>query len=255
MGVCSSVIFFYLGVAGRRTDDDRAERMSVGCIVPLCPIIPTHINQSSRVDTTAAGTHPPQAMWLLLLSLDHNHSRAGTMPSRRCLKHLVFTIASANAFVNRRNGYAPTVFRLTDSQLTGLSLYTARSNYSESVVERSYSPELDSAYEWLARDRFLNEPEKNGEIRWFHPNTAIPDSAAGYGENDHDVVERMPLYPLGAVHIPYSEENYTIINIEPKNVKMALVSTEILCFYYIQSTSLASAHVSGILLCFSKGPY
>jgi hypothetical protein len=32
----------------------------------------------------------------------------------------------------------------------------------------------------------------------------------------------MPLYPLGAVHTPHSGDNYTIINIEPKNVKMAL---------------------------------
>jgi len=32
----------------------------------------------------------------------------------------------------------------------------------------------------------------------------------------------MPIYPLGAVHIPHSGENYTIVNIEQKNVKMAM---------------------------------
>ncbi|KAL3815241.1 hypothetical protein ACHAXA_002290 [Cyclostephanos tholiformis] len=144
------------------------------------------------------------------------------MTFRRCRMYLVFMLASANAFVDRRSAYPPTVFRLSDSKLAGLSLYTAGSNYSESVVERLYSSELDSAYEWLARDRFLNEPEKKAEIRWLHPNTTIADSTTGYGDNDHVVVEKMPLYPLGAVHIPYSEENYTIINIEPKNVKMAM---------------------------------
>ena len=159
------------------------------------------------------------------------------MPSRRSLKYLVFVamIASTDAFVNRRRAYYALV-RPGKSQLTGLSLNAARSNYSESVVKRSYSSELDSAYEWLAKDRFLNEPEKHGEIRWFHPNAAIAGSNTGYGDSDCIAVKRMPLYPLGAVHIPYSGENYTIINIEPKNVKMAMVSNEILCFL-IHSTS------------------
>jgi hypothetical protein len=152
-------------------------------------------------------------------------------------------IASTDAFVNRRRAYyAPASL---ESQLTGLVLNAARSNYSESVVKRSYSSELDSAYEWLAKDRFLNEPEKHGEIRWFHPNAAIADSGTGYDDNDGILVKRMPLYPLGAVHIPHSGENYTIINIEPKNVKMAMVSNEILCFL-IQSTSTVSSHILGI---------
>ena len=33
----------------------------------------------------------------------------------------------------------------------------------------------------------------------------------------------MPLYPLGAVHIPYSLVNYTLNNIEERNVNMAKV--------------------------------
>jgi hypothetical protein len=51
---------------------------------------------------------------------------------------------------------------------------------------------------------------------------------------------------LGAVHIPYSGENYTIINIEPKNVKMAMVSNDVLCIL-IQSTSTVSSHILGIV--------
>ncbi len=154
-------------------------------------------------------------------------------------------IASTQAFVNRRRAYDAPV-RPGKSHLTDLSLNAARSNCSESVVKRSYSSELDSAYEWLAKDRFLNEPEKHGEIRWFHPNAAIDDSNTGYGDDDCIAVERMPLYPLGAVHIPYSGENYTIINIEPKNVKMAMVSNDVLCIL-IQSTSTVSSHILGIV--------
>ncbi|KAL3805514.1 hypothetical protein ACHAW5_011185 [Stephanodiscus triporus] len=163
----------------------------------------------------------PQAMWLR----NHHHSRDYIpMPSRRCLKYLiVVTIASTDAFVNRRSAYAPAALRPGESQLTGLSLYIARSNYSESATKRSYSSDLDSAYEWLAKDRFLNEPEKHVEIRWFHPNAAIADDDdTCYGGNNYTKVKRMPLYPLGAVHIPHSGENYTIINIEPRNVKMAM---------------------------------
>jgi hypothetical protein len=183
-------------------------------------------------------------MWLR----NHNHSRDAAMPSRRSLKYLVVVamIASTQAFVNRRRAYDAPV-RPGKSQLTDLSLNAARSNYSESVVKRSYSSELDSAYEWLAKDRFLNEPEKHGEIRWFQPNAAIADSNTGYGDNDCIRVDRMPLYPLGAVHIPHSGENYTIINIEPKNVKMAMVSTTYVLCILNQSTSTASSHILGIV--------
>lgn len=104
-------------------------------------------------------------------------------------------------------------------------------------MKRSYSSELDSAYEWLAKDRFLSEPEKHVEIRWFHPNAAIADDDTCYGGNNYTEVKRMPLYPLGAVHIPHSGENYTIINIEPRNVKMAMVSNDIFfLFFRVQHT-------------------
>ena len=136
------------------------------------------------------------------------------MPTNRCLICCVIgvvigTVTSSNAFVDSRcSGY---------SRLCAVSfrLAGARSNYSQpaAVERRSYSSELDSSYEWLARDRFINEPTKHGEIRWFNP------SDTDLGNVD---TQRMPLYPLGAVHTPHSGENYTIINIEPKNVKMAL---------------------------------
>jgi len=78
-------------------------------------------------------------------------------------------------------------------------------------TKKTYSSDLDTAYEYLAKDRF----------DWFDP------ADTNYIKTDTDIsceVKRMPLYPLGAVHVPYSGENHTLINIEPKNVKMAMVS-------------------------------
>ena len=86
-------------------------------------------------------------------------------------------------------------------------------------AERSYSSDLDTAYEWLSKDRALSEPEGHGEIGWFHPTS---DKCSDEGT----ATMRMPIYPLGAVHIPHAGENYTIINIEQKNVKMAMVSMQ-----------------------------
>ena len=88
-------------------------------------------------------------------------------------------------------------------------------------TKKTYSSDLDTAYEYLAKERFVNERESHAEIKWFDP------ADTNYIKTDIDInyeVKRMPLYPLGAVHVPYSGENHTLINIEPKNVKMAMVS-------------------------------
>ena len=80
-------------------------------------------------------------------------------------------------------------------------------------TKKTYSADLDTAYEYLAKDRF----------DWFDP----ADTNYMNIKTDTDIsyeVKRMPLYPLGAVHVPHSGENHTLINIEPKNVKMAMVS-------------------------------
>lgn len=84
--------------------------------------------------------------------------------------------------------------------------------------KRSYAPDLSTALEGLAQDQCRS-------IRWFHPHASI-DSAeveADVSGTDDDAIEieRMPLYPMEAVHIPFSGENCTIVNIEPKNVKLA----------------------------------
>lgn len=89
-------------------------------------------------------------------------------------------------------------------------------------TKKTYSSDLDTAYEYLAKDRF----------DWFDP------ADTNYIKTDIDInyeVKRMPLYPLGAVHVPYSGENHTLINVEPKNVKMAMVSLYSYKFVYFLS--------------------
>ena len=91
------------------------------------------------------------------------------------------------------------------------------------AVERRYSSDLDTAYEWLANDRFSSEREQScgKRIKWFDPDYIYVAEDKDERKNDDGIdVKRMPLYPLGAVHIPHSGENHTLINIEPKNVKM-----------------------------------
>lgn len=92
-------------------------------------------------------------------------------------------------------------------------------------LERSYSSDLDTAYEWLSY-----EPERRGKIKWFHPDDATADENE-YGDDDE--IKKMPLYPLGAVHIPHSGENHTLVNIEKRNVRMATVREEHLIHNFI----------------------
>lgn len=122
--------------------------------------------------------------------------------------HLTVVVASRSIFPS----YVSSAFIVRKPKKTsfGSSLYS----------ERSYSSELDSAYEWLAESRALNDPSSSGKISWFQPDNTVRSSS----ERDATHVKRMPLYPLGAVHVPHSGENHTIINIEPKNVNMSMVS-------------------------------
>mmetsp|Transcript_30491 Transcript_30491/g.64562 ORF Transcript_30491/g.64562 Transcript_30491/m.64562 type:complete len:442 (+) Transcript_30491:70-1395(+) len=134
------------------------------------------------------------------------------MPSQRLVYLIISTIAASETIVGSSHFsncinaryVAPAFIAPGKSNLQGVPLC-------------AHSTDLDTAYEWLAKDRVLNEPERHEKISWFDPDTT--DSG-----KDHDgtEIQRMPLYPLGAVHVPHSGENHTIINTEPQNVKMAL---------------------------------
>ena len=140
------------------------------------------------------------------------------------LKYLiVFTIALSDTLAdNRSNVYA----RYGTTNLAFVGVPRIRDKHLQKDVvlqaaERRYSSDLDTAYEWLANDRLGNEQSCGGKFKWFDPDINLAEDKDEMKNDDGILdVKRMPLYPLGAVHIPYSGENHTLINIEPKNVKM-----------------------------------
>ena len=89
---------------------------------------------------------------------------------------------------------------------------------SELYSEKSCSSDLDTAFEWLGNERCRNEPKRHKRLSWLDPSPS-----ASVDNVDGDIMKRMPIYPLGAVHVPHSEQNHTIVSTEPKNVKMAMV--------------------------------
>lgn len=92
------------------------------------------------------------------------------------------------------------------------------------AVSHSYPSDLDTAYEWIA-----NEKYSDSSLQWFDPTELTHPSSNRFHledveQNYVEGLSTMPLYPLGAVHIPYSGVNYTLNNIEERNVNMARVS-------------------------------
>ena len=145
------------------------------------------------------------------------------MPFFKYLKCLIILtkIAALGPFVEAFIGSHCNTFIGTPKTLT-----TATNDNRRDVVitplqttkSNTYSSDLDTAYEWLAADRVTDDPENHVAIKWLN----IYDTTNIAIDDDHNDIVKMPLYPLGAVHVPYSNENHTIINIEPRNVKMAM---------------------------------
>jgi hypothetical protein len=165
------------------------------------------------------------------------------MPTPQLLKfiRIICSITSSEAFAASRC-ILPTLARpfAFNSQCKSRTSSGSTSLYSD----RSHSSELDSAYEWLAESRVQNDPSIHGKIKWFHPNNTADSKI------DDIEFKRIPLYPLGAVHVPHSGENHTIINIEPKNVKMAMVGILFVSFlscsdfYKMSSQTIVYLHSS-----------
>jgi len=162
-------------------------------------------------------------------------------------------------FLSSTDGRTNIQSRTTDRHPPSLPFHTAISPSRLSTragrMTRCHSSpfsELDTALEWLARERSSREKSnhsslpgrdggdnvtgsrsgdangdggaKRNEIQWFSPTEFQKDE----GDDDERRLEweTMPLYPLGEVHVPFSGENHTLINTEPRNVKMARVSAE-----------------------------
>ena len=132
------------------------------------------------------------------------------MPSLQCLVVLAVIILASEILASRSTNLA-FILPINNQIQQRHSILTTL----QQSTKKTYSADLDTAYEFLAKDR----------LEWFDP------TDTNYIKTDTDIdyeVKRMPLYPLGAVHVPYSGENHTLINIEPKNVKMAMVSLYLL---------------------------
>mmetsp|Transcript_28310 Transcript_28310/g.56768 ORF Transcript_28310/g.56768 Transcript_28310/m.56768 type:complete len:554 (+) Transcript_28310:125-1786(+) len=157
-------------------------------------------------------------------------------------------------FLSSTDGRTNIQSRTTDRHPPSLPFHTAISPSRLSTragrMTRCHSSpfsELDTALEWLARERSSREKSnhsslpgrdggdnvtgsrsgdangdggaKRNEIQWFSPTEFQKDE----GDDDERRLEweTMPLYPLGEVHVPFSGENHALINTEPRNVKMA----------------------------------
>lgn len=71
---------------------------------------------------------------------------------------------------------------------------------------------LNSAYEWLSEERYKDPGYER--IQWLDL-----DLKTSVDEEDTEIV--LPLYPLGAVYLPSTKTNHTLINVEPQNLQMA----------------------------------
>ena len=90
-----------------------------------------------------------------------------------------------------------------------------------------YPTDLDTAYEWIANIRQDQDPSSI-PITWFHPHDTVATTNPFHLEDVETTCQhgwrKMPLYPLGAVHVPYCCGNYTLNSVQERNVVMARVS-------------------------------
>jgi hypothetical protein len=77
---------------------------------------------------------------------------------------------------------------------------------------------LNTAFEWLADDR-EREDSKYSCLQWI-------DQKSGLASSSSKDEIHMPLYPIGAVYLPSNTTHY-LINIEPRNIQMAIDLTRI----------------------------
>ena len=103
-----------------------------------------------------------------------------------------------------------------------------RSSYTSSRPSRGASllriHNLQTAWEWLADQRM--EEEGYQHLSWMDVNdesqVVSEDNPQNNSNDEDDELFSLPLYPVPAVHLPCTGVNYTLNNIEPRNVKMAL---------------------------------
>lgn len=80
-----------------------------------------------------------------------------------------------------------------------------------------FTSDLDTSLEWLAKERQIHDSDYTFPIQWFD---ADDNKTGNHNVEDTSKLLRVPLYPLNAVYTPHSGENHTLVNTEPRNVKM-----------------------------------
>jgi len=97
-------------------------------------------------------------------------------------------------------------------------LDTTTSLCSQFNNRQKFTSDLDTSLEWLAKERQDNDSD-NYPIDWFDASCSTPKN--NIHDKEEETLLRVPLYPLTAVYTPHSGENHTLVNTEPRNVKMA----------------------------------
>ncbi|KAL3765157.1 hypothetical protein ACHAWO_004335 [Cyclotella atomus] len=130
-----------------------------------------------------------------------------------------FTIQSVFAF-SQCSINDPTYVYQSKFQSARQSALNARRSHT--------TKDFDTAYEYLAQDRHSQLPNSK-PISWFRPADLerqtnpfhLEDVEIQYTSNQDKKLTKMPLYPCGEVHVPFACGNYTLNNIQERNVNMA----------------------------------
>jgi Lon protease-like protein len=82
---------------------------------------------------------------------------------------------------------------------------------------------LTTAFEWLSEEHYDDNAYRG--VSWIDPALRVPTvTSPTRNENidDSSLTSLMPLYPLPATYLPVQGTNFTLNNVEPRNLQMAL---------------------------------
>lgn len=93
------------------------------------------------------------------------------------------------------------------------------------TLTRRYN--LNTAFEWLSEERYDDDAYRR--VSWIDPalqQVQVPPTITSPTRNkdidDSLLTSLMPLYPLSATYLPVQGINFTLNNVEPRNLQMAL---------------------------------
>ena len=127
---------------------------------------------------------------------------------------LVLCIMAAMISAHETTAFLSTTSRASPSSFAKLLTLTRRSV-------------LNTAFEWLSEERYDDDAYRG--VSWIDPALQVPvptiTSPTRNGNFDDSLLTPsmlMPLYPLSATYLPVRGTNFTLNNVEPRNLQMAL---------------------------------